>query len=174
MLFTSTTFLVFSLLFFSVYFCLRGRSQHGWLLGASVVFYGWWDWRFLFLLIGITLWNYYLGILLGGEQAALHRKKLLVAGIIGNLFPLFLFKYYNFFTESLQSAIAWILPGFEIDWSLRLLLPIGISFYTFQAMSYILDIYRRKMTVEPSLLRFACFPPVTSAQEHKSSRLCCY
>src|SRR6266508_3273518 len=140
MLFNSLVFLVFAPLFFAVYFVLNGRARTIFVLLSSYFFYGWWDWRFLGLLILSTVIDYYLGI--GIENAVVDhplRKRLLILSMVSNLGILCFFKYLNFFIDSAYQ----ILGAFgytDTGPILRVVLPIGISFYTFQSMSYIIDL----------------------------------
>ena len=136
------------------------------LLAASYVFYGWWDWHFLGLIFFSTLVDYVCGILLDRRQATdpnryelseRARKRVLLASLICNLGLLGFFKYYNFFTESLASSV-WVLLGYEFEpWFLEIAVPVGISFYTFQSLSYTIDIYRGKLSSRRSFLDFALF-----------------
>ena len=119
-------------------------SQNGFIAAASYVFYAWWDWRFLSLILFSTVLDYSIGIALQRSQRVLLRKALLIASLTGNLGLLFTFKYHGFFVESLGLALSSI--GFETSlWSLNVILPVGISFYTFQTLSYSIDVYRRKI-----------------------------
>lgn len=156
MLFNSLTFLAFVALFFPVYFALRGRARLWFILLASYLFYGWWDWRFLGLLGLSTMVDYTLGRLLEFERDARRRKVLLIGSIVVNLGILSFFKYSNFFADSLVAAAQ--LFGAKPSWvTLNIVLPVGISFYTFQSLSYTIDVYRGTCPPERSLLRFAAF-----------------
>jgi D-alanyl-lipoteichoic acid acyltransferase DltB (MBOAT superfamily) len=150
-------------LFFSIvlagYFLLRFRAQNVWLLGASYFFYGSWDWRFLSLLLLSTLIDYTAGLLI---QAARERddrrgmKRALVLSVGGQLLILGVFKHFNFFAGSVASLLEAI--GFRASLpTLQVLLPIGISFYTFtfQTMSYTIDIYRGAFLPTRSFVDFA-------------------
>ncbi len=171
MLFNSLAFLVFIGAFLPLYFVSHGRSRLWLCLGASYLFYGWWDWRFLSLIAFSTLVDYAIGLQLarldcGGQNAApaagrrrrpgTSRRMLLATSMAINLGILGCFKYCNFFSDSLADLLA--LFGLPADLpTLDIILPVGISFYTFQTMSYTIDVYRRRMAAEPSLLRFATF-----------------
>lgn len=159
MLFNSFTFLVFFVVVFVIYwFPLKDKiqKQNSFLLLASYVFYGWWDWRFLGLIIFSTLLDYIIGNQLSKQQSVKHRKSLLAISIVFNLGVLCYFKYVNFFIENWISA--WASFGFESNvTSLNIILPVGISFYTFQTLSYTIDVYRRKIKPTSSLLNFATF-----------------
>ncbi|MEL6793750.1 MAG: MBOAT family O-acyltransferase, partial [Pseudomonadota bacterium] len=125
-------------------------------LVASCFFYAWWDWRFLFLLGGSTLTGYVCGRLIH-EAAEETRRKLWLWTSIGlHLGVLGVFKYYNFFIDSLIDALA--LAGITVGIrTLEIILPVGISFYTFQTLSYTIDVYRRQIEPEPRLLNFSVF-----------------
>lgn len=156
MVFNSITFLVFSGIFFPVYFWLKGPWRLWWSLIASYVFYGWWDWRFLSLIMISTAMDFYLGQLIGATDAPKRRKQYLALSMVMNLGFLGFFKYFNFFIESFAA----MLQGFGLQPSmgtLNIILPVGISFYTFQSMSYTIDVYRKEIAVEKSLIRFATF-----------------
>ena len=123
---------------------------------ASYVFYGWWDWRFLSLIAFSTLVDYSVGIRLGIEQNQLKRKILLWISIIVNLGFLGFFKYYNFFIDNFTQAFSFF--GREISSSsLNIILPVGISFYTFQTLSYTIDVYKGKLKPTKDLIAFTAF-----------------
>jgi alginate O-acetyltransferase complex protein AlgI len=154
--FNSLTFLAFFAVFFVLYFLTRGKIRLLLCLAASYLFYGWWDWRFLGLLIFSIVMDYLLGLGIAATNNPIQRKRFLVASVIANLGVLAFFKYFNFFIESFQSAMAVLgVPTSPI--TLYILLPVGISFYTFQSMSYTIDVYRREIEPERSLLNFATF-----------------
>lgn len=140
MLFTSIEFLVFLPVVFALYWLLRRqvRWQNLLVVVASYVFYGWWDWRFLLLIAFTTVCSYFSGLLIGRGR---WRKTALWSNIIVNLAILGLFKYYDFFAAELATMLG--RSGDSV--MLHLILPVGISFYTFQALSYSIDIYRGKM-----------------------------
>lgn len=156
MIFNSLTFLVFIAIFFPLYFNTKGRVQLWLCLGASYLFYGWWNWRFLSLIAISTLIDYSVGLVLDKTSEPIKRKRLLVISIIVNLGFLAFFKYCNFFIESFQSLSEsiGITPSFN---TLHIILPVGISFYTFQSMSYTIDVYYRKIAPEKDFIRFATF-----------------
>lgn len=156
MVFNSLPFLIFLVAFLPFYFLWKGKTRLWWCLAGSYLFYGWWDWRFLGLIIFSTLVDFAIGAKMSQEEEAVSRKRLLWLSIGVNLGVLAFFKYFNFFADSLQEAMATI--GWDLSWNtLHIILPVGISFYTFQSMSYTIDIYRRDLVPEPSLLRFATF-----------------
>jgi len=148
MLFTSITFLFFLLLVFVLYWFVFNRNlkvQNLILLISSYIFYGWWDWRFLFLLFFISISNYLIAIGIHKINLKTTRKLFLIAGLILNIATLVFFKYFNFFTESLINLIS--LFGFEVNLlTLNIILPIGISFYIFLSLSYIIDVYQHKIS----------------------------
>lgn len=159
MLFNSIDFAVFLPVVFSIYWLISGKRiviQNLFLIVASYVFYAWWDWRFLSLIMISTFADYTAGIYLGKERNATKRKLLLSASIIVNLVLLGFFKYYNFFIESVGSAFTVL--GFQLNTnSLHIILPIGISFYTFQTLSYTIDVYRNKIEHIRNFIAFAAF-----------------
>src|SRR5688572_27839897 len=141
MSFASLVFFIFLPVVFCVHWLVPHRKwQNSVLLLASYVFYGWWDWRFCFLMIGSSLLDYWAGILLDSESDQRRRKIILTLALSANLLILGFFKYYNFFADSLTTSLA--IAGVNVStWTLKIILPVGISFYTFQTMSYTLDIY---------------------------------
>ena len=159
MLFNSFEFLVFLPIVFLLYWFAfkKLRAQNFFVVVASYLFYGWWDWRFLILIAFTTLCSYTSGILLERQEGHRYIQRLIsIANIVLNLTILGLFKYFNFFSENLQHLFQWF--GFELDWvTLDILLPVGISFYTFQALSYTIDIYRHKMKPTHDIVAFFAF-----------------
>ncbi|MBN2843101.1 MAG: MBOAT family protein [Sedimentisphaerales bacterium] len=159
MSFISIEFLVFLPIVFALYWSLADRSlrwQNLLVVVASYVFYGWWDWRFLSLIFISTIIDYSVGRFLAKEQQAGKRKLLLWVSILMNLGLLGFFKYCNFFIDSFVSAFSTL--GFQVNpVSLNIILPVGISFYTFQTMSYTIDVYRRKLEPTKDLVAFAAF-----------------
>lgn len=160
MLFNSIEFLLFLPLVFIGYWLLaksRLVYQNLLLLAASYVFYGWWDYRFLALIVASTLVDYVVGLqMTKAQQEQPVRKRWLWVSIVFNLGLLGFFKYYNFFVESWIDAFASI--GYELDpWTISVILPVGISFYTFQTMSYSLDIYKGKLEPTRDFIGFAAF-----------------
>lgn len=149
MIFNSFAYLLFlPAVFLFYWFVCRSLNSRNWfIVAASWFFYGWWSWKFLSLLVLSTVCSFTSGLLIGNMLAKNERKKakaVLTANILMNLGVLFLFKYFDFFSKSFQSLFE--IFGLHLDWvSLNLVLPIGISFYTFQALSYSIDVYRRDM-----------------------------
>ncbi len=156
MIFNSLPFFVFISIFLPLYYVLRGRARTVWCLLASYVFYGWWDWRFLALILFSTFVDYAVGLRLSVDGAAA-RKRWLWLSMAANLGVLGFFKYFNFFLDSAREMMTEL--GFAAGGGqpLSIILPVGISFYTFQSMSYTIDIYRRQIPVERDFLRFATF-----------------
>ncbi len=184
MVFNSVTFLVFSIVFFVLYFQTKGRTRTWICLLASYLFYGWWDWRFLSLILFSTVMDWWFGVWLtlmdepeqtSGEirsgskvlqwfgglaasavQMGWSAKTVLTFSMAMNLGFLGFFKYSNFFIDSFSTLIRSL--GMEPSVvTLHIILPVGISFYTFQSMSYTIDVYRKEIKWEPSLLKFATF-----------------
>ncbi len=156
MYFNSLAFLAFFPCFFALYWLLRGSLRVFLCLVGSYIFYGWWDYRFLTLIVISTLVDYAVGRLLGESKSMPTRRSLLAVSILSNLGILATFKYFNFFADSLQVVVSAF--GFSLDWpTLHIILPAGISFYTFQTLSYSIDVYRGHLQPERNLMRFAAF-----------------
>jgi D-alanyl-lipoteichoic acid acyltransferase DltB (MBOAT superfamily) len=126
------------------------------LVGASYYFYGCWDWRFLSLIILSTLVDYVIGRQIERSNDKKHRKILLFTSLFVNLGVLFFFKYFNFFVDSFTQAFTFFGQNIEAS-RLDIILPVGISFYTFQTLSYTIDVYRKKMVAENNLVSFAAY-----------------
>lgn len=147
MIFNSLPFAVFFLCFFILYWFVFKRNlklQNLLILAGSYFFYGWWNWRLLFLLIGSSIFNYFLGIFIAKTSNEKYRKWLLYAGLLQGLGGLVFFKYYNFFITSFADAFAVFNFHIHVN-TLQLILPLGISFYTFRVISYLLDIDKGKI-----------------------------
>ncbi len=158
MLFNSITFLIFLTVVFTVYwtFARRHTYQNLLLLIASYVFYGWWDYRFLGLLFFSTFLDYYTGLKIHQANSQQLRKVWLAISVVVNLGFLAFFKYYNFFVTSFQELLMQL--GIQIDtWMLSIILPVGISFYTFHGLSYVFDIYSRKFVPTTNLVDYSVF-----------------
>ncbi|MBR1687700.1 MAG: MBOAT family protein [Prevotella sp.] len=156
MSFVSLPFLLFLPITFLIYWALaqRLRWQNLFVLLASYVFYGWWDWRFLFLIVVTTLSSYLSGPLI---ERGRHRRLIAGCNIALNVAILACFKYLGFFAESLDrlmQACGWGHPDIP---TLRLILPVGISFYTFQSLSYTIDVYRRQIPATRDAVAFAAY-----------------
>lgn len=156
MLFNSIAFVLFLPLVFLGYWFLFNKNikiQNLFLVVVSYFFYGFWDWRFLFLIALTTSLSFLSGIYIRESK---HPKLICTANIIINLAILGLFKYFNFFSENLQRLFG--LFGFQLDWfTIDILLPVGISFYTFQALSYSIDVYKKKIEPTNDLISFFAF-----------------
>ncbi|MES2375591.1 MAG: MBOAT family O-acyltransferase [Bacteroidota bacterium] len=150
MIFTSAHFVIFFSVFFLLYWTAFNKSlnlQNLFILLGSYIFYAYWDWRFLFLLIGSSALNYFLGIWIAKSQAEKHRRVLLWIGLLQGLGCLLFFKYYNFFIGSFIASFSKFNVVLDIH-TLNIILPLGISFYTFKTISYLLDIKKGK--IEPA------------------------
>lgn len=156
MFFDSPVFFVFLAIIVSSYWWLPHRRQNQMLLVASYVFYGWWDWRFLGLIFISTVVDFFCALAIDRLTDPRKRKLLLAVSLLVNLTFLGFFKYFNFFIESLTPVLTSL--GVPIpETALRILLPPGISFYTFQAVAYIVDVYFRRLPPARSLLDYALF-----------------
>ncbi|MBZ0166507.1 MAG: MBOAT family protein, partial [Candidatus Omnitrophica bacterium] len=156
MLFNSLTFVYFFLIVYGLYAVSKHRWQNTILLVGSYVFYGWWDWRFLSLIVFSTFLDYVCGIRIEEHADPKIKKRYLAISMIGNLGVLGFFKYYNFFTESLRL----MLDGWGVTLSMptmHVILPLGISFYTFQTLSYTIDIYYGRLKPTRHFWDFALF-----------------
>ncbi len=156
MLFNSIPFLVFLLLFFPAWSLLPRRFRNAFMLAGSYFFYGWWDWRFCGLLALSTLVDYFVGAALPRTEDPARRKRLLLVSLVSNLSILGIFKYLGFFVESFQALLEALGIHAGLP-TLRIVLPVGISFYTFQTLSYTIDIYRGRLRPTGNLLDFALF-----------------
>lgn len=149
MVFNSIPFTLFFLIFFFLYWFVFKRNlkaQNFLLLAASYFFYAWWDWRFLLLLIGVSILNYYLGIQIPKVTSNSRRRLLLFIGLLQGIGALVFFKYFNFFLTSFVDAFQFFNVHLNLH-TIRIILPLGISFYTFRTLSYLLDIDKGK--IEP-------------------------
>lgn len=159
MLFNSLDFAIFLPIVFILYWFLFNKSlkwQNLLVAAASYLFYGWWDWRFLSLILFSTLVDYFVGLNLGNTESPGRRKVLLWISISVNLGFLGFFKYYNFFLDNFKSAFS--VAGYELNAnSLNIILPVGISFYTFQTLSYTIDIYKNRLKPAENFISFAAF-----------------
>lgn len=138
---------------------------------CSYLFYGWWDWRFLLLIAFTTLCSYISGRLM---ERVTFRRTVCLLNVVLNLGILFLFKYYNFFAESLASLLTAVGIGAD-EVTLRLILPVGISFYTFQAIGYTVDVYRREIPAAKDVTAFfafiSFFPQLVAGPIERASQL---
>lgn len=157
MLFNSFNFAIFLPIVFLLYWFATNRNlklQNALLLVASYFFYACWDWRFMFLLMFSTLLDYFTGLKM--EESPSRKKFWFWLSIIINLGFLAVFKYYNFFAESFAEGLSHL--GLHINvWTLKVILPVGISFYTFHGLSYVIDIYYNRIKAEKSFVDYAVF-----------------
>lgn len=160
MLFNSTTFFIFAAVFFFFWRIVKSRPTTRWmyLVSMSFVFYGWWDWRFISLIVFSGLIDFFAAH--GMERWPRYRRIFLICSLIGNLGSLAAFKYASFLAESLESFAASF--GLTLDLQaglpdMFLILPVGISFYTFQSMSYTIDVYRGKLKPTSSIWHFFAY-----------------
>ena len=177
MLFNSFEFLVFLPIVFLLYwFVFRGRRWQNLLVViASYVFYGWWDWRFLFLITLTSLFSFGSGLLIEHYEGQRRWQKVVsTTNILLNLGILGLFKYYNFFIENLD--VLFCAFGWHLDWvTMQIILPVGISFYTFQALSYSIDVYQRKLPATHDPVEFfayiSFFPQLVAGPIERATNL---
>lgn len=158
MLFNSTDFLVFFGIFLLAWYLVRNslRTRNWLIVVASYIFYAWWDYRFVALLLWSTLVDYFVGLGMNRFPSSWHRKILLIVSLVSNLGVLFFFKYFGFFRESLRTLLDGL--GLEIGWSsYQFVLPVGISFYTFQTLSYTIDVYRRQVIPTRDIGQFMAY-----------------
>ncbi len=159
MLFNSIEYLIFLPLCFLLYWFVFKKHlqvQNAFILLASYIFYGWWDYRFLGLIVISTLVDYSVGLQIEKAKDQKHRKWWFVLSLVVNLGTLGIFKYYNFFIGSWIDA--WQRLGVEMQAStLKLILPVGISFYTFQTLSYTIDVYRKELAPTRDIIGFASY-----------------
>ena len=169
MIFNSIEFLIFAILFFSLWPIFRSKKSARWsfIVISSFVFYGWWDWRFLFLIIFSGLVDYCAGIFI--IKKSNYKKLILSFSLIANLGSLLIFKYSVFFANVFEDLFSFL--SIEVDFVCRipefaLILPVGISFYTFQSLSYTIDIYRNRLEPTRNILHFfsylAMFPQLVA------------
>jgi D-alanyl-lipoteichoic acid acyltransferase DltB (MBOAT superfamily) len=155
MLFHTPTFLVFFLVFCSFYFSVKNRPGRVFvLLIFSNIFYGWWDWRYLALLWATVLIDYFVARAMEFSVNKGRRKILITISLASNLTILGIFKYLNFFIESAEQFAAVNVSNIYLR---EVILPVGLSFYTFQSISYTVDVYRRKLEPVKSLLSYAAY-----------------
>ncbi|KAF5073319.1 Peptidoglycan O-acetyltransferase [anaerobic digester metagenome] len=157
MLFNSFVFLTFLAVVLPVFYMLKTKElKNVFLLISSYVFYGYWDWRFCTLLLISSVIDFFIGKEIYQTQNTSRRKILLISSLVSNLGILGFFKYFNFFTASFQSAFGFL--GLNLDFlHLNIILPVGISFYTFQTLSYSIDIYRGNLKPTSNFVDFSLF-----------------
>lgn len=178
MLFNSLEFAVFLPLVFLCYWFVVNRNlklQNFFIVCVSYLFYGWWDWRFLTLIAFTTFCSFLSGILIEKYEGKRRIQKIISAlNIVLNLSILGIFKYFNFFTENLGRLFE--IFGFALDWvTLDILLPVGISFYTFQALSYTIDVYQHKLKPTHDAVSFfayvSFFPQLVAGPIERATNL---
>jgi len=156
MLFNSYTFILFFILVLSIFNLISSKNRVIFLIFSSYLFYSYWDWRFTILLISSTIVDYFVGKNIYICKDKIKRKWLLTVSIVFNLGVLAFFKYFNFFAESMNAIANKF--GVELGYvELNIILPVGISFYTFQTMSYTIDIYRNEIKPTNHFSKFALF-----------------
>jgi alginate O-acetyltransferase complex protein AlgI len=162
MLFVESRFFVFIAVVLVSYWSLRSNGSRKWLiLCASYVFYGSWDWRFALMLLGLSAADWYFGMRIAGAQSPGTKKAFVTASVGMNLSVLGFFKYFHFFVNS-AVAVAGTMNVHLDQPTIKIILPIGVSFFTFQSLSYTIDVYRREIPPVPNLrdyLMFATFFP---------------
>jgi D-alanyl-lipoteichoic acid acyltransferase DltB (MBOAT superfamily) len=159
MLFNSFDFAVFLPIVFILYWFVTNHNlkfQNILIVISSYIFYGWWDWRFLGLIAFNTTVDYLVGLGLSKYQSVNQRRLLLWTSIVVNLGILGFFKYYNFFIDNFEAAFTFLGHPFKAS-SLKVILPVGISFYTFQTLSYSIDVYKRKLTATKDIIAYAAY-----------------
>lgn len=159
MLFNSLDFAFFLIIVFAIYWLIPRRNilaQNAFILVASYIFYGWWDWRFLGLIFLSSFVDYLIGIEISKSARQKRRKWLLIISIFINLGILGAFKYFNFFVDSIIDAMTFFGSPLHLT-HIDIVLPVGISFYTFQSMSYSIDVYRNKLKAEENIISFLAY-----------------
>lgn len=177
MLFNSYEFLVFLPIVFLLYwFLFRGRQwQNLLVVMASYVFYGWWDWHFLLLIVLTSFCSYGSGLLIEYYEGQRRKQQIVsTSNIVLNLGILGVFKYYNFFIDNLNALFGAL--GWHLDWlTMNIILPVGISFYTFQALSYTIDVYQKKLPATHNPMEFfayiSFFPQLVAGPIERATNL---
>jgi len=177
MIFDSLEFFIYLPTVFILYWFIFNKNlslQNIFFLTVSYIFYGWWDWRFLGLIFISSLVDYFIGLSLGKVNVNKKRKLLLYLSFIVNLGTLGFFKYYNFFIESFVDSFSSL--GVELNFTtLNIILPVGISFYTFQTLSYTIDVYKQKLKPTSNILSFfafvSFFPQLVAGPIERASNL---
>ena len=177
MLFNSIDFAIFLPIVFILYWFGANKNlklQNFLIVVSSYVFYGWWDWRFLSLILFSTLVDYSVGLGLLKQEDPTKRKLLLWTSILVNIGFLGFFKYYNFFLDNFITAFSFFGTDIKAN-SLNIILPVGISFYTFQTLSYSIDVYKRKIVPTKDFISFSAFvsffPQLVAGPIERATRL---
>jgi len=177
MFFNSIEYLLFLPLVFAVYWGIPAKKtwpRNVFLILAACVFYGWWDIRFLVLLLGSATTDFFIGILISRQKTNKRRKYFLILSIVFNIGLLGYFKYYNFFAENFVEAFTFFGKKADIRF-LKVILPVGISFYTFQSLSYTIMIYRGTMKATRNIIQYIAFvsffPQLVAGPIERASRL---
>ena len=157
MLFDTPIYFIFLVLVVLIYWRLGWRSQNVMLLVASYIFYGWWDWRFLLLMIGSTAIDYLIARLIEDASSSAKRRALLITSLVINFSILGFFKYFNFFLDSTLRMLALLGVHSIPHGLLAVLLPPGISFYTFQEVAYIVDVYNGRVKASRNFVEYGLF-----------------
>lgn len=174
MLFNSWEFILFFCIVFAIYYTLTFRFRPLLLLVASYLFYMFWKWEFAVIMLAVTAVNYYTGLKIANSTSKKQQKTYLGISVLASLLPLVYFKYANFFIDNFESLLYSM--GFQVNtFSLSVILPVGISFFTFQAMSYSFDVYNKKTLAEANFINFASFvaffPQLVAGPIERSSNL---
>ncbi|NNE32468.1 MAG: MBOAT family protein [Winogradskyella sp.] len=176
MLFNSIEYLIFLPIVFILYWLLNNnyKNQNILLLISSYIFYGWWDYRFLSLIVFSSFLDYFVGMKIEEAISENRKKRWLLVSLCSNLGLLGVFKYYNFFADSFASSMSVL--GWEVnDLTLNIILPVGISFYTFQTLSYSIDIYRGQIKASRDIIGFftfvSLFPQLVAGPIERASNL---
>jgi D-alanyl-lipoteichoic acid acyltransferase DltB (MBOAT superfamily) len=157
MLFNSIEFFIFFIIVATIYFFSpKVKFRIFFLLVASYFFYMQWNWKYIFLIVALTLVNFYAAMIIGKSDDQRKRKLSLIIAIVSSLGVLFFFKYFNFFNDTLGDTLGLMDIEYKFD-VLDVLLPVGISFYTFQTLSYTIDVYKNKYSYASSLTRFSLY-----------------
>lgn len=177
MIFTTIEFVLFFSIFFLLYWFIINKNlkhQNILILVASYIFYGWWDWKFLILIFVSSLVDFLVGLYLMHTEDPLKRRLLLYASLLTNLGILGFFKYFNFFIESLQASFSFFNSDLHFS-TLDIILPVGISFYTLQTLSYTIDVYDRKMDATKDYVSFfayvSFFPQLVAGPIERANKL---
>ncbi|HAF29747.1 MAG TPA: membrane-bound O-acyltransferase family protein [Bacteroidales bacterium] len=178
MIFNSATFFVFFIIFFLLYWLINNnltiKFRNLFIIFSSYLFYGWWDWKFLSLIIISSFTDFIIGLQLNKSTKLRNRRLLLISSLTINLSILGFFKYFNFFAESLSDLMNLFSVTLNSN-TLKIILPVGISFYTFQTLSYTIDIYKKKIAPTKDVIFFfafvSFFPQLVAGPIERASHL---